>query len=198
MDERSATHRLKFYYVSIPESGFCLFGQRNPTGADATRKVSIPESGFCLFGPGQAKEAARPAARFQSLSRDSVCLDSSCVLLVSPVSVVSIPESGFCLFGPGVMVILLLSGAVSIPESGFCLFGPPVVTHRAASARAFQSLSRDSVCLDLTSATAFLISSTFQSLSRDSVCLDITISASSFSSSAVSIPESGFCLFGRR
>ena len=37
--------------VSIPESGFCLFGQRLRRMGLEDFVVSIPESGFCLFGP---------------------------------------------------------------------------------------------------------------------------------------------------
>ena len=39
-------------------------------------------------------------SKFQSLSRDSVCLDYSYAKSVqTKISHVSIPESGFCLFG---------------------------------------------------------------------------------------------------
>ena len=60
--------------VSIPESGFCLFGLRLSGSEEDPGAVSIPESGFCLFGP-----SGQPAAQ--------------------PTTAVSIPESGFCLFG---------------------------------------------------------------------------------------------------
>ena len=61
--------------VSIPESGFCLFGLNLIwQGFDACAVVSIPESGFCLFGLWDGTAW--------------VCL-----------ALVSIPESGFCLFG---------------------------------------------------------------------------------------------------
>ena len=62
---------------------------------------------------------------FQSLSRDSVCLDADFVAGTSGFRIVSIPESGFCLFGR---------------EFAHCL---------EEERRWFQSLSRDSVCLDM-------------------------------------------------
>ena len=65
--------------------------------------------------------------KFQSLSRDSVCLDKRQAAGTAK------------------------AGAVSIPESGFCLFGPPQHQGDRPSPREFQSLSRDSVCLDLLS-----------------------------------------------
>ena len=135
--------------VSIPRSGFCVFGQMedkrwigvtisfNPSvgilcfrtatdirGARSNRRVSIPRSGFCVFGPTRAIRSRR---KF----------------------VVSIPRSGFCVFGRPATSILpfcwcmfqslgrdsvfsdsgSLSWAsvqvtVSIPRSGFCVFGP--------------------------------------------------------------------------
>ena len=41
----------------------------------------------------------QPNVRFQSLSRDSVCLDHLLLNAGLFTMVVSIPESGFCLFG---------------------------------------------------------------------------------------------------
>jgi len=38
--------------VSIPESGFCLFGRDVHEFGEWDDAVSIPESGFCLFGHG--------------------------------------------------------------------------------------------------------------------------------------------------
>ena len=61
----------------------------------------------------------------------------------------------------------------------------------------FQSLSRDSVCLDLHKHVYTYQFVQFQSLSRDSVCLDWGIELPSWFDADVSIPESGFCLFGR-
>ena len=60
---------------------------------------------------------------FQSLSRDSVCLDAGGDRGGGEERGVSIPESGFCLFGPAVVAPDRDPDAVSIPESGFCLFG---------------------------------------------------------------------------
>ena len=97
------------------------------TGARVLRlptEVSIPESGFCLFGP--------------------------CIFVLEGDFVgVSIPESGFCLFGLYDVVAGGVDGGVSIPESGFCLFGPGW-TASTLTPYEFQSLSRDSVCLDFT------------------------------------------------
>ena len=62
----------------------------------------------------------------------------------------------------------------------------------------FQSLSRDSVCLDVVPECALSGHSKFQSLSRDSVCLDGMWWRKSHNLLHVSIPESGFCLFGRQ
>ena len=133
---------------------------------------------------------------FQSLSRDSVCLDLDAVAGESSSLGVSIPESGFCLFGP-------LSGS-----------------RRRTSTVGFQSLSRDSVCLDPDSLQEILDrlkvsipesgfclfgprrdedehrARPFQSLSRDSVCLDRGEPPQPTGGKQVSIPESGFCLFG--
>ena len=39
-------------HVSIPESGFCLFGPKLADIVLPSLVVSIPESGFCLFGRG--------------------------------------------------------------------------------------------------------------------------------------------------
>ena len=60
----------------------------------------------------------------------------------------------------------------------------------------FQSLSRDSVCLDFLDDAPIWGDVRFQSLSRDSVCLDADGSESEQVLGGVSIPESGFCLFG--
>ena len=110
---------------------------------------------------------------------------------------VSIPESGFCLFGvfPAVGVIVIVG--VSIPESGFCLFGQTGRARADASVR-FQSLSRDSVCLAGSNTILPFTSWRFQSLSRDSVCLADADQPAAAGGDDVSIPESGFCLFGHR
>ena len=63
--------------VSIPESGFCLFGPRMEAAAHVVEVVSIPESGFCLFGHTHEVLLLLASVMFQSLSRDSVCLDCS-------------------------------------------------------------------------------------------------------------------------
>ena len=61
----------------------------------------------------------------------------------------------------------------------------------------FQSLSRDSVCLDATQQLGRDMEPIwFQSLSRDSVCLDCFAVPNQVGLNLVSIPESGFCLFG--
>ena len=174
LDHNSHIPAIGALTVSIPESGFCLFGLcRSRRSSASIRLVSIPESGFCLFG---LKTGVRSALGLT----------------------VSIPESGFCLFGlnlsPSMPTCMY---RVSIPESGFCLFGLSPVPGRAYQLVGFQSLSRDSVCLDFVRlfrvylckfvsipesgfclfglGTGILFqmeSSTFQSLSRDSVCLD--------------------------
>ena len=113
--------------VSIPQSGFGVFGLSAPPAAglrypirfnpsvgircvwtsreadyraDPTL-VSIPQSGFGVFGP-QMPASGRPERRL-----------------------VSIPQSGFGVFGPQMPA----SGRperrlVSIPQSGFGVFGP--------------------------------------------------------------------------
>ena len=86
---------------------------------------------------------------FQSLSRDSVCLDVHRRRTVPLHQLVSIPESGFCLFGQHIIEAPQVTVVhVSIPESGFCLFGLSSSVVLCHSHQPFQSLSRDSVCLD--------------------------------------------------
>ena len=90
--------------------------------------VSIPESGFCLFGLDIGGNTLNLLVAFQSLSRDSVCLDLRGDGLRFIKQGVSIPESGFCLFGQHVRLIMARRLFVSIPESGFCLFGPGLMS----------------------------------------------------------------------
>ena len=111
--------------------------------------------------------------KFQSLGRDSVCLDSGNLLVPLGNIIVSIPRSGFCLFGLHQM--------------------EPSPDERAM----FQSLGRDSVCLDARMVRGVLSGAvTFQSLGRDSVCLDAETIEGATGIGVVSIPRSGFCLFG--
>ena len=109
---------------------------------------------------------------FQSLSRDSVCLDSNSWAW-------TLPWPPF----------------QSLSRDSVCLDREIVENIRDGITK-FQSLSRDSVCLDSMVSWYSSQSAQFQSLSRDSVCLDSTWMLGTGSCSMVSIPESGFCLFG--
>ena len=173
-----------------------MFGPRRKTGTPAAVVVSIPESGFCLFGLGRVRPVHVGGVVFQSLSRDSVCLDPLGRYRAGPPPGVSIPESGFCLFGPPQVVPPSTLRNVSIPESGFCLFGRIRNVGQTCCSGRFQSLSRDSVCLDTAVTRVRVICGKFQSLSRDSVCLDLRGVLREQCRADVSIPESGFCLFG--
>ena len=77
------------------------------------------------------------------------------------------------------------------------MFGLVVTSTAEINSDMFQSLSRDSVCLDDAYIEGMLDVDGFQSLSRDSVCLDMKIDDLFPRKYAVSIPESGFCLFGQ-
>ena len=186
-----------------------------------TPPVSIPRSGFCVFGPFQARlqppvgERFNPSVGilcfrtttracttsrtrwFQSLGRDSVFSDDSVIIDWGQNGMVSIPRSGFCVFGrllplprhypitsfnPSVGILCFRTinvdarracpSPVSIPRSGFCVFGLWSTGISTIILGSFQSLGRDSVFSD--------------GEQHRSIAVGIT----------VSIPRSGFCVFG--
>ena len=113
------------------------------------QEVSIPQSGFGVFGQIQINDRRVRPYMFQSLSRDSVCLD-----LDGPQ-----PHSFVHRFQ-------------SLSRDSVCLDNTTATPGKTFSI-AFQSLSRDSVCLDCRPEHEGLqLLKVFQSLSRDSVCLD--------------------------
>ena len=76
--------RLGQIRVSIPQSGFGVFGQMKRKLLELLdAEVSIPQSGFGVFGLARNGGAFGPVILFQSLSRDSVCLDGWPGLTVS-------------------------------------------------------------------------------------------------------------------
>jgi len=111
---------------------------------------------------------------------------------------VSIPRSGFCWFGP---ILGGEPGAsqldVSIPRSGFCWFGPFTLSAR------FLSLVRFNPSVGILlvwTSSPFPVpseSQMFQSLGRDSVGLDKSSARGPRAAHTVSIPRSGFCWFGQ-
>ena len=61
-------------FQSLSRDSVCLDYVREG-GEDDSDDVSIPESGFCLFGLKSSPPCPPGLFLFQSLSRDSVCLD---------------------------------------------------------------------------------------------------------------------------
>ena len=161
--------------VSIPRSGFCLFGLGYwpPCACLSNPFQSLGRDSVCLdrreMGVGLTW-----ALRFQSLGRDSVCLDWHFNLLGSSRIMCFNPSVGILFvwtgagqfldlfqkisFNPSVGILFVWTHSVerqpvraivvSIPRSGFCLFGPNRNFRRPMSRSRFQSLGRDSVCLD--------------------------------------------------
>ena len=167
----------------------CDFPEHSP--------VSIPRSGFWLFGPASSDD-------------------------VSPVIVVSIPRSGFWLFGPAPLMtpnleLLCFNPSIGIlvvrtqdqikdilvemsfnPSIGILVVRTPSSRRRRLRWRRFQSLDRDSGCSDLAvRARRALHRLSFQSLDRDSGCSDKLLLDANALHRVVSIPRSGFWLFGR-
>ena len=135
--------------VSIPRSGFCLFGPKDRLPTRKGKDSFNPSVGILSVWTFSGDGRFSKVFRFQSLGRDSVCLDSRLAHRDAAGPAVSIPRSGFCLFGrrasslyqhcngrfnPSVGILsvwtnacsncCLVNVSVSIPRSGFCLFGP--------------------------------------------------------------------------
>ena len=141
--------------VSIPRSGFCVFGPFLLVCCSPTFSCFNPSVGILCFRtkhdlraiPGRARfnpsvgilcfrtEASvrvfHRAVMFQSLGRDSVFSDDRVPEHHDELGIVSIPRSGFCVFGLLGFEPKLCAWLVSIPRSGFCVFGPSTLVGRA-------------------------------------------------------------------
>ena len=135
---------------------------------------------------------------------------------------VSIPQSGFCVLKLRAHAKTHGTIVVSIPQSGFCVLKRIQVVYGSRTPVEFQSLSRDSVCSNLSRAgydapadavsipqsgfcvlkppsgvPRYLRTGQFQSLSRDSVCSNNQRARTRSRPDEVSIPQSGFCVLKR-
>jgi len=134
--------------VSIPRSGFCVFGLSTYVLSLMSTGCFNPSVGILCFRTSAGHCLPAPQPRFQSLGRDSVFSDS--------------------------------------------------MDHQYPPAKilGFQSLGRDSVFSDSASTSSSMDMATFQSLGRDSVFSDYATTDAAGAAGLVSIPRSGFCVFG--
>jgi len=110
---------------------------------------------------------------------------------------VSIPRSGFCVFGP-VHDSILRTRHIQFQSLGRdSVFSDDGGDNSPVCIQQFQSLGRDSVFSDIEGSTRVeSFSVLFQSLGRDSVFSDRPDRSRERGHSPVSIPRSGFCVFG--
>ena len=158
--------------------------------------VSIPRSGFWLFGLQAWQACPTPGLGFNPSIGILVVRTLSMPPMIFSSSDVSIPRSGFWLFGPQKARWDADGRGVSIPRSGFWLFGPDCAPAPPAGRGGFNpSIGILVVRTDVASAWVYALFP-FQSLDRDSGCSDWRVYLRYGYTYMVSIPRSGFWLFG--